>query len=66
MGATGNVKEEAAVTLSNMLILKIWEKQNGFLSTPLSPFEISQFEGAAFLTFHFKLKIAWEPVEEIS
>lgn len=65
VGAIGNVKEEAAVTVSNMLILKVWEKQNGFLSAPLRPFHISQFEGAGSLSLYFKLKIAWEPVDSL-
>lgn len=65
VGATGNVKEEAAVTVSNMLVLEVGEKLNGFLSAPLSPFHISQFEGAGSLTLYFKLKIAWEPEDSL-
>ena len=63
MGATGNVKEEAAITVSN--ILEVGEKQNGFLSAPSSPFHISQFEGAGSLTRYFKLKTAWEPEDSL-
>lgn len=58
VGATGNVKEEAAVTVSDMLILEVGEKQNGCLAAPLSPFHISQYEGAGSLILYFKLKIA--------
>ena len=60
MGATGNVREEAVVAISKMLILKIGEIQNGFLSAPLSPCHGSQFEGAGSLTLYFILKIVQE------